>query len=134
MRRPDWRECLVRYLAASARRSLRPGQHDCVIWAAGAREAMTGEDLTSAVRGAYNTIQEGLELARSMGWPEPWMAVVSGLEEVPPAFAQVGDIALLDGDDGLPAMGVVQGALIYVLGLRGTNLVPMTSARRVWRV
>ena len=133
-RYPDWRTRLAAYLQDTARRPFRPGVHDCVLWAAGARAAMTGIDPMADWRGRYSTIEEGLRLALQHGCAEPWLQVVVDLEEVPPAYAQVGDLALLDGEDGVPALGVVQGAAIYVLHPRGTGTVPLTRSRRAWRV
>lgn len=133
-RRADWRSRLTAYLVETGNRRFRPGQHDCVLWAAGAREAVTGDDPMRDWRGRYSTIEEGLQLALQHGCSEPWLQVVAGLDEVPPAYGQVGDLALLDGADGLPALGVVQGAGIYVLHPRGVGLVPLTEARRVWRL
>lgn len=134
MRFDDWRPRLAAYLAETVRRPFRPGRHDCVLWAAGARAAMTGVDMMAEWRGRYSTVEEGLQLARQAGCDDPWLHVVSGLEEIAPAYAQVGDLVVLDGDDGLPAMGVVQGAAIYVLHPRGAGMVQLTAARRAWRV
>lgn len=132
-RHPEWRSRLAAHLAAHARIAFRPGQHDCVLFAAGARLAVRGEDLITAFKGRYTTIEEGFALAVEAGFADPFEGVVAGLEEIPPAFAQVGDLALLEGTDGLPAMGIVQGAMIACLHPRGAGLVPITEARRVWR-
>ncbi|NTT88274.1 DUF6950 family protein [Tabrizicola fusiformis] len=134
MRLPDWRSRLADYVAATARAPYRPGRHDCILFAAGGRAALTGVDVMADWRGRYTTVQEGLELALQHGCTDPWAHVVSGLEEVPVAYGAVGDIALLDGADGLPAMGIIQGEMIYTVHPRGAALVPLTEARRVWRV
>ncbi len=135
MRRlPNWRPKLATYLRETAHLPFRPGRHDCVLWASGARNAMTGHDPMAEWRGQYRTIEEGLQLAQRHGCAEPWLQVVSGLDDVAPSYAQIGDLALLDGEDGLPALGIVQGAAIYVLHPRGVGTVPLIRAKRVWRV
>ena len=50
------------------------------------------------------------------------------------AYAQVGDIAALEGVDGRPGLGVVIGEMVATVGLRGRELAPLMSALRVWRV
>lgn len=133
MRHPDWRNRLAQYLADTVRTPYRPGQFDCIIFAAGVRLAVRGEDLMAPFRGRYGSIEEGFALAAEAGFADPFEGVVQGLEEIAPAFAQVGDLALLDGADGLAAMGVVQGWMIACLHPRGAGLVAITEAKRVWR-
>jgi len=134
MRLPDWRSRLASYVADQARKRYRPGEHDCALFASGGRAALTGADPLAPVRGCYSTIEEGFELAAAHGYATPFDAVTEGLDEIAPAYAQAGDLALLDAGDGTEAMGIVQGEMIYVLKPRGLSLVPMTDARRAWRV
>lgn len=133
MRLPDWRERLLDLMNRTSRQAYRPGVHDCVLFAAAARLAVRGEDLLAAIDGRYSSIEEGYALAAEAGFDTPFEGVVNGLEEIPPAYAQVGDLAMLDGVDGNPAMGVVQGEAIYTVGPRGIDLVPLTAAKRAWR-
>lgn len=134
MRRHDWRSRLHALIAASAHRPFRPGEHDCVIFAAAARLAVRGEDLMSPWTGRYRTVEEGFELARKAGFSDPFEGVVQGLDEVVPARALVGDLALIDDGTGAMAMGVVAGETIVCLGPRGGLAhVPLTAGQRVWR-
>lgn len=130
----DWRPRLQAWLSATAGLPYRPGTHDCILFAGGARGAMTGSDPMAGWAGRYATIEEGLALARAHGCDDPFAHVVAGLEEVPVAYAQVGDIAALEGVDGRPGLGVVIGERIATVGLRGRELAPLMSALRVWRV
>ncbi len=41
---PGWQKRLTDFLRANHARPFQPGRWDCAIWAAGAVEAMTGED------------------------------------------------------------------------------------------
>ena len=133
MRHPDWRQRLADHLAAHARAAYRPGETDCILFAGGARRAVRGEDLTGPYASRYATIEEGFALAREAGFDSPFDAIVSGLDEVPVAFAQVGDLACLEDAGGQPAMGVVIGETIACLTPRGIGHVALTAARRVWR-
>lgn len=133
-RRPDWRARLLAYLSSVAAEPYVPGQHDCILFAAAGREALTGTDLMADWRGKYSTVPEGYRIARTHGWADPFAYVVSGLPEIAPAFAQVGDLAMLDGIDGLPALGIVQGELIYTVGKERQELAILTAAQRAWRI
>ena len=132
-RLPDWRARLSAHISEHSRIAYRPGSHDCILFAGGARAAVRGEDLTGPYMGHYTTLEEGFNLLRSLGFASHIEAVTQGLEEIPVAFAQVGDLVELEGDDGLAAMGVVGGEHIYALLPRGAGIVPLTSARRAWR-
>jgi len=52
---------------------------------------------------------------------------------MPSAYARTGDGAVVATEDG-PALGLVQGEMIYVLGPRGLSLVPRSRATRAFRV
>lgn len=133
-RLPDWRERLMAYVALVSAEPFRPGQHDCILFAAGGRAALTGVDLMADWRGRYGSVEGGLELAREHGCEDPFQWVVQGLEEVHRAFAQVGDIAMLDGTNGMPGLGIVAGEHVYTVGLRQIEIAPLTAVRRAWRI
>lgn len=133
-RLPDWRTRLLTFLAWTADKPFRPGQHDCILFAGGARAAVSGTNPMAGWKGRYSSIEGGLALARSHGCDDPFAYVVDGLEEIHPSLARAGDLALIfEPGSSVPAMGVVQGGWIYVLGLRGHNLVPLLQADRAWR-
>ncbi len=137
MRLRDWRNRLATLISACARTPARPGQFDCVLLVVGARLAITGEDILAPHEGAvYATYEEGFELLRAAGFEDHIAWATQGLTEIPPAFARAGDIAELDGNDGIAALGIVQGENVYVLhpGARGIGLVPLTEVRRAWRL
>ena len=133
MRRPDWREALTAYLIETAGVPFAEGQNDCALFAAGAVKAMTGQDFARGFRG-YRTTKGGLKKLMAKGFEDHVALAASVLEEIPPAFAQVGDVAVVPGDDGTDALGIVQGEMIYVSAPTGRALVPLTSATRAFRV
>lgn len=127
------------YLSDHARDPFIYGRLDCALFVAGAVEAMTGVDHARGFRG-YKTIQAGMKKVQSKGFQDHIEIVSSLFAENAPAFAQPGDIAVVEGDDG-PALGVVQGEAIYVLRrndgddrLPALGLVPLLSAQRTFRV
>lgn len=121
----DWRSRLAAWLATIAREPFAYGSHDCALFAAGAIEALTGEDAAQDWRGKYSTLQGGLKLLRRSGYADHLHLAKARfpLTQNPRA----GDLALVPVPDGV-ALGVVQGALVYVPANVGWGLVPREAA------
>ena len=133
-RHPDWQARLTAWLAEAARTPFRDGVHDCALFAAGGVAAMTGTDPAARFRGRYTTLRGGLRVLRHEGLAGNHIDLTARLfEAIPPAFARPGDLAAVTGDDG-PALGIVQGEMIYVLRRDGLGLVPLLSASTAFRV
>ena len=145
IRRPDWRGRLRAYASAAARRPFAYGQHDCALFAAGAIAAMTGQDPAADWRRRYTTLRGGLRVIRKSGHADHVAAVAACFTEIPSAFAQVGDLAVVPADTvpsldpAAPrpisdlALGVVAGAHVWVLRPEGLGTVPLTMALRAFR-
>lgn len=134
MRLHDWHARLVSCLAASAAKPFQMGQHDCSLFAADAVAAMTGRDIASDWRGRYTTLKGGIRVLRKAGYADHVaLAAAHFPERDNPALAQPGDIAVVASDEG-PALGIVQGELIYVLGHKGLGFLPLRAAQRVFEV
>ena len=126
----DWRQRLTTYMAAQAR--IRP--KDCALWAAGAVEALTGDDPAADYRGKYDEIEDGLKLLRESGFESHVDLIAASLVEIDAIEAQPGDIAVIDSP-APEALGIVQGpGGIYVLSPFGVGLVPLSSAKRFFGV
>jgi hypothetical protein len=132
-RRPDWKPRLIEWLASIARTPFEVGKHDCALFVAGAINAMTGEDPAARFRGRYTTVRGGLRVIRAEGFNDPVEMIANRLEEVAPLMAQVGDIAVVDTPEG-PALGVVAGAEILVLGLDGLGAVSLLEGKRAFKL
>lgn len=131
MRFPDWQTRLTEYLALVSRRQFTEGEHDCARFAAGAVEAMTGDNHGKAY--PHKTIKGALTALKEAGFDSHIDYAASLFRSVPVAMAQPGDLAVVVGDLG-PALGVVQGSMIYVVTKSGLGLVPLTSAQRTFEV
>jgi len=131
---PDWRVRLLAYLAEVSRRQFGYGSHDCGLFVAGAIAAMTGTDPAQPWRGQYSSLKSGLKRLRRAGFADHVAVAAAIYPEIHPSRAGVGDIAAVDGDDGLAALGLVQGELIYVLRPDGLATLPLISARRAFRI
>jgi hypothetical protein len=128
-----WRGRLAAYLAASVGRPFEWGRHDCALFAADCIEAMTGEDPAAAFRGRYRSFNGGLKVLRKAGHADHVALATALLDEVAPAFAQAGDLAMIATPEGA-AMGIVQGHRVYVLRPEGLATVDLLQAARAWRV
>lgn len=104
------------------------------MFTAGAVKAMTGVDLARGWRG-YRTLKEGERRLSDAGMGGLEGMVASRLPEVAPAFAQVGDVALMrvDGDTGV-ALGIVQGEGVYVVSPSGMAVISRMMIDRAFRV
>ena len=132
-RLPDWHHRLVTYLAGAARTPFAPGAHDCALFTAGAIHAMTGTDLAAEFRGHYRTLAGGRRVLRRAGYADHVALAAALLPEIAVSWARPGDIAAVPSADG-PALGVVQGGSVYVIGPAGIGLVPLRDATRAFRV
>lgn len=131
----DWRSRLSAYLYEIAHKPFVWGEHDCALFAAGAVQAMTGQDFAANYRGRYKTFRGGLRHLRKAGFADHAAFAVSLFEEVPPASAHVGDVAAVEIEGGI-ALGVVQGQRIYVLrpDEAGIGTVGLLDAARTFHV
>lgn len=129
----DWPERLIAYIEDVQRAGFRPGRHDCALFAAGAVKAMTGTDLAAQFVGNYRTLAEGVTMLNSLGFDDHVALAAEALEEIPPLMARAGDVAVVEGKLDL-SLGIVQGPYIYVLTENGIGPVPLTDAKRAFRV
>ncbi len=135
MKLAGWENRLTAYLRECSDKSFRPGALDCGLFFAGGYQAMTGIDIAKPFRGKYRTIKKAMDIAKSIGFADHVEYTASLLEELPsPLLAQRGDGAVVTDMDGNPALGIVQGEGIYVMGLTGIGISPLTAATRAFRV
>lgn len=133
MRREDWRERLLDYVEQVRREPFNMGEMDCALFVAGCIEAMTGEDLAAPYRGKYATMDEGLALMRKSGYADYVEFFRHRYEPIPVAHAWVGDIAVVESDEG-PTLGIVGGSRIFLSGEDGVVTRPLTDAFEALRV
>ena len=132
----DWPRRLTDALAASRHRGFVWGSHDCWTAAATIACAVTGRDPAAALRGTYDTEEEADAVLARAGGLEALVAaamVEFGAPECDPAFAQRGDIVLVEAGNQLMA-GVVADARIAVPGADGMHLLRLGRARRAWAI
>lgn len=121
---------LIAYASEAGQRPFRPGRHDCALFAAGWVKQVTGQDHARGWRSAYRSLKRGQELLVDASFPDHIALAAAHLPEIAPAFAQVGDIAVLEDN----AFGIVAGEMIYCLKPQGLGLVPRSGMRRAFQV
>ena len=136
-RREDWPARLAESLAARRAMPFEWGANDCCLFAAAGVLAMTGVDCArpwrgyKSARGARNRVEKAggvPALAEAacgvMGWPE-----------IGPAFAQRGDLVVLETLYG-PGLGLVglNGREIHCPGPAQLESLALARAQRAWRI
>lgn len=123
-------EHLNAYLTDVRARRFRPGTHDCAHFVAGWVTIATGVDHGAAWRDAYSSMQEGSERLADAGYEDHVDLVASILPETPPAMAQTGDLAVIEGK----ALGIVASERVFVLRPDGLGHVSRLKAERAFTV
>ena len=131
-RLPNWKKRLTAYLAEVVDRPFKPGQHDCALFVAGAVQAMTGDDPARGWRG-YRSLASGRQALAKRGYSDQVALAASMLPAIAPAMAQAGDVAVVAGDDG-PALGIVQGEMVFVLRREGLAILPRLAIEKAFKV
>lgn len=129
-RRSDWPERLADYLARPHRFDW--ATHNCALFAAGAVEAMTGEDLARRYRGPKTMRGCYGRLRRLAGGLDGAVTRALG-DAIPVRYARRGDVVLVEVE-GLTALGVCAGSEIAALGPAGMVMLPLCAGARAWRV
>lgn len=150
-RRADWEQRLDAYLNECQKRPFQWGRHDCVLFACGAIQAMTGEHPLPDLAGSYASARGAACAMRRYSdriFHRDFEAAIAAqcfrqdFEEVEPAQAQRGDLVLVLAKAGRKLRGSERGAL-GIIGLRGLPVfvdrdglleAPLESMRRAWRV
>lgn len=118
------------YLAKVRATRFRPGSHDCGMYVAGWVHRITGEDHGARWRGRYRSLERLAEIMKEDGFDDHVSYVASLFEEIPPASAQVGDLAVVEGD----ALGIFASERVFVLRPDGLGHVSRMMAQRAFRV
>lgn len=132
---PNWRSQLYSYIEANKETEFKYGKFDCCLFGASVCAAQTDVDLAEKYRGKYRTALGGLKLLKKDGYSSYEDFIAKNFTEIEaPAFAQVGDIGIVDTDEGA-AVCVVMGA--FAVGLsQETGLVrfEINQLSKVYRV
>lgn len=127
----NWRARLVAVIARHECLPFAWGTSDCLMFAADAVEAMTGNAFE---RPAYSTAAQARRIMRNMGAGEPGDVMAAFFEEIPPAMARVGDVAIVVDEDGRRAGAVCLGDQAIAKSSFGLARVPRTFMLRAFAI
>jgi hypothetical protein len=136
-----WAQALYDFLRSRKDTPYAWGTNDCCSFPCDAILSMTGVDVYAEFRDKYTDEAGSVAILQSVAGSDDKLAAIEyvtnkfEMKEVPPAFAQRGDVVLLGVDDGF-ALGIVHldGINAAAVAAEGLHRVPLTSAIRAWRV
>lgn len=132
----DWRARLAAEMDRQRREAFAWGEHDCVIgFGAEIVRAITGRDLAAGYRDKYRTPAQAAQIIKDSGAETLGDFVAGFLPEIPPAFAQVGDLGVVEADGPIgEAICMFDASGLIVLTEAGHGRRPREDAIRAFRV
>jgi len=127
-RHPQWEARLADFVAENMARPYAWGSWDCVLFAADAVKAITGEDHGRGHRRKYKNSVGAFRYLKELGFDSPEALIDSVLEEKPVGFAGRGDLVLTE--DGIPALSM--GAFALSVGQEGNHEGLVRVPREQW--
>jgi hypothetical protein len=131
---PDWENALSRYLLRVRDRPHKYGEHDCMLFVAGAVKALTGRDPAKGHRRKYRSEKTAASYLLKLGFKTPAAMVNAHLKPKSLAFAQRGDVVA--DREGTP--GICMGDFAFFVGRAGEQegLVrkPLSDLKKAWAV
>lgn len=130
-RKSDWQTALSEYISAVREEGLpfSYGQNDCCTFAAGAVEAITGEDPIPEFRGEYESEIGSLKALKKIGAGSLEETLGAKFEEVDLPHVQRGDIVFFEGN-----CGVASGKHAWFVGDKGLDRLPISECSKAWKV
>lgn len=129
MRISAWEDALVNYIAIKRHEPFNYGVNDCCLFAAGAVEAITGEDPMPEFRGKYDSLKTSLIAIRDIGAGTLEATMDGKFPEVEIGHAQRGDLAFFDD-----SVGVVMGSFAYFVSDDGLERINRSFWDKCWGV
>lgn len=127
-----WEQRLADYVESRRGVEFEWGRHDCCVFTAGAIEAMTGADFTSAHQ-RYSTALGAARVIRDAGGISA-LPGRHGLHQIEPlSCAGRGDVVLVE-IDGRESLGVCLGADSFFASAIGIATIKTAACVAAWRV
>lgn len=100
-RLPDWETRLSDYLVTIADTAFEWGWNDCLMFVAGAIDAVTGQDPATEHRGQYRSQTGAARYLKKLGFDSPKACLDFLFERIPLAFAKRGDVVFSEDCAGI---------------------------------
>jgi hypothetical protein len=129
MRISTWEDALADYIAIKRHEPFEYGVNDCCLFAAGAVEAITGEDPMPEFRGQYDSLKTSLKVIKEIGAGTLEATMDNKFSEVAISHAQRGDLAFFG-----ESVGVVMGGFAYFVSDDGLERINRSFWDKCWGV
>jgi hypothetical protein len=129
MRISAWEEALSNYIITKRHEPFEYGVNDCCLFAAGAVEAITGEDPMPEFRGKYDSLKTSLKAIQDIGAGTLEATMDGKFPEVAIGHAQRGDLAFFND-----SVGVVVGGFAYFVSDDGLERINRSLWNKCWSV
>ncbi len=138
-RRDGWEARLQGVFSNFIDKPFEYGSHDCALFVCNCVREMTGDDPALGYRKRFRDRKGALKILSKSKLESiaTQIAISLNAKEIPPLYAQRGDVVLLDATMGdCPALGIVDltGETIRGAGTAGLVAFPLSEARRAWRI
>lgn len=132
----DWRARLAAEMDRQRRMPFEWGKQDCAIgFAAGIVQALTGEDLARGYRSKYASPRGAAKLLAEAGAESLGDFAANLLPEIHPAFANVGDLGVIEADGPIgQALCMVDASGLVVMTEQGHGRRPRGDLIRAFKV
>jgi hypothetical protein len=129
MRILTWEDALSEYITTKRDEPFEYGLNDCCLFAAGAVEAITGEDPMPEFRGQYDSLKGSLKALKEIGAGTLEDTMDVKFSEVAISYAQRGDLAFFND-----SVGVVMGSFAYFVSDDGLERIDRSVWDKCWSV
>jgi hypothetical protein len=129
MRLSNWESHLSEYIQSKKNQPFEYGVNDCCLFAAGAVEAVIGENPIPEFIGAYDSLKTSIKALKSIGAGTLEKTMDEKFTEIQIGYAQTGDLAFHDG-----SIGVIIDADAMFVSDDGLVRVSRDKWTKTWRV
>jgi hypothetical protein len=129
----NWPDKLAEHVEAWRHKKFRWGRNDCALFCLNAEKALTGSTRFPEFINAYTSEKGSIAALEAAGFATMEDLVDARLEQIKPAMAGRGDVALISTPNG-DALSLVIGNQLAAMGKEGLVFLPLSEAKKAWRV
>lgn len=129
----DWPDRLNAHIEKWRNRKFRWGTSDCSMFVLQAEKAMCGESRFQDFVGVYSSSKGSIKALEDIGEGSLEATLDARLESISIKRAMRGDVALIETPDG-DALSLIIGNQIAAMSKTGIVFLPLSAAKKVWRV
>jgi len=129
----DWPTRLNDHIEEWRHKKFEWGKADCALFCLYAEKAICGASRFDDFIGKYRSAAGSAKALLKIGAGDLAASVGARLREIKVLEAQRGDVALIDTPDG-DALSLVVGDKVAAMGKDGLVFLPLSAAKKAWKV